>query len=98
MKHNDFIGFGSVSEADILLHELFGEGEHPWPPDMRISMTEEEYYERVEHILKLQPSDVPNVYRTVNGEFMRVPPVADITPEQIAETFEKLRVRVETFG
>lgn len=35
--------FGHVPEESILLHTVFGEGEHPWPDDMRNHMTMKEW-------------------------------------------------------
>ena len=37
------VWLGRISESQILLHEVFGEGEHPCPPDMRHPMTMEEW-------------------------------------------------------
>jgi len=34
-------GFTYIEEEKILLHTVFGEGQHPWPPDMRDATPEE---------------------------------------------------------
>lgn len=56
-------------------------------------MTEEQYYYAVRR-LGLLPSDVPDVFRTTDGDCYNVPDAARYTPEQRQEIIDKLRMRM----
>lgn len=53
-----FDGFTHVTEEQILLHTIFGEGEHPWPEDMRLGLDEEETEGAMAFLRKLNRESV----------------------------------------
>lgn len=48
------LAFMRRPEEDILLHTVFGEGDHPWPDDMRTKMTILEWVKFNEKVMKWQ--------------------------------------------